>query len=306
MRLNKFLLACLFFAAVLISCSKDDDTPEPVPPRDRGEVELEDQEALQAYLETHFYNYEEFENPADDFDFKLEIDSISGSNSDKTPLIQSPKLITKNVTFAGVDYKLYVLKVREGAGERQAKFSDSTYVSYEGTLLDNTKFDGSVTPVWFDLTEVITGFSRAFEEFKGASGFTVRADNTINWNKDYGIGAVFMPSGLGYFATPPSPSPEISQYSPLVFTFDLYGVNEADHDRDGVPSWKEDLNDDKILSNDDTDKDGRPNYGDDDDDGDFIPTLEEIKVDGEIVFPYPDFDEDGTPDYLDPDYVPGS
>lgn len=302
MRLNKFLLAYLFLAVVLISCSKDDDDPAPVPPRDRAEVEIEDQEALQAYLETHFYNYEEFENPSEGFDYKLKIDTISGSNSDKTPLIQSPNLITKTVTLNDVDYKLYVLQAREGVGQ-QPKFSDSTLVSYTGTLLNETRFDYSETPVWFDLTQVVTGFGRAFEDFKGASGFTVRSDNTVNWSNDYGIGAVFMPSGLAYFAAPPSP--EIPQYSPLVFTFDLYGVNEADHDRDGVPSWREDLDGDKQLMNDDTDGDGRPNYFDSDDDGDFIPTIEEIMVDGEIVFPYPDNDGDGTPDYLDPDYIPG-
>lgn len=301
MRLNKFLLAYLFLAVVLISCSKDDDSPAPIPPRDRGEVELEDQEALQAYLETHFYNYEEFENPSEDFDYKLVIDTISGANSDKTPLSQSPGLVAKTVTIQDVDYKLYVLKVREGVAD-QPKFSDSTLVSYSGTLLDRTEFDKSETPIWFDLTQVVTGFGRAFEDFKAASGFTVRPDNTVSWNNDYGIGAVFMPSGLGYFSAPPA---SIPQYSPLVFTFELYGVNEADHDGDGVPTWREDLDGDKLLTNDDTDKDGRVDYIDTDDDGDFIPTIEEIMIDGEIVFPYPDYDEDGTPDYLDTDYVPG-
>lgn len=301
MRLNKFLLAYLFLALVLISCSKDDDDPAPVPPRDRGEVELEDQEALQAYLETHFYNYEEFENPSETFDYKLEIDTISADNSDKTPLSQSPLLQTKTVKWEGFDYKMYVLKVREGAKD-QAKFSDSTYVTYTGELLDQTMFDSSTIPTWFDLTRVIPGYGRAFEEFKGASGFTVRSDNTVDWNNDYGIGAVFLPSGLGYFS---SPTPSIPAYSPLVFTFNLYGVNEADHDRDGIPSWMEDLNGDKILANDDTDGNGLPNYADGDDDGDFIPTKEEIVINQDGSISFPDSDGDGTPDYLDTDYVEG-
>ena len=37
-------------------------------------------------------------------------------------------------------------------------------------------------------------------EFKGASGFQVNPDNTVTFNNDYGIGAMFLPSGLGYFA----------------------------------------------------------------------------------------------------------
>jgi hypothetical protein len=106
-----------------------------------------------------------------------------------------------------------------------------------------------------------------------------------------------MPSGLGYFD---SFRENIPSYSPLVFSFNLFSVNEADHDQDGVPSWREDMDGDQILSNDNTDEDNSPNYLDRDDDGDFIPTLEEITdEDGNIIFPYPDSDSDGTPDYLD-------
>lgn len=301
MRLNKFLLACLFSAALLVSCDKDDDNPEQVPPRDRAEQEIADQEALQAYLETHFYNYEEFDNPPEGFDYRLEIDSIDAANADKTPLSESPNLQQKIVQWEGIDYTMYVLKVREGA-EEQPKFTDSTFVSYRGELLSQKVFDSSITPLWFDLTQVIPGFGRALTEFKGASGFTVQSDNTVEWTNDYGIGAAFFPSGIGYFN---NATGTIPAYSPLVFTFHLYGVNEADHDGDGIPSWMEDLNEDKIITNDDTDSDGRPNYMDADDDGDFIPTREEIIIeeDGSLIFP--DGDGDGVPDYLDPDYVEG-
>jgi hypothetical protein len=69
MRLNKFLLLPIFIAVFAVSCDKDDDGPnvEPIPPRDRAEQEIDDQVALQEYLDTHFYNYEEFENPPADF-----------------------------------------------------------------------------------------------------------------------------------------------------------------------------------------------------------------------------------------------
>lgn len=303
MRLNKFLLASLFFATVFISCDKDDDGPEEIPVRDRAEQEVADQEALQEYLQTHFYNYEEFENPPEGFDYRLTIDTIDAANADKTPLIESPLLETKTVLWEDVDYTMYVLKVREGASEKpQPKFTDSTFVSYRGALLNREMFDNSVNPLWFDLTQVIPGFGRAFIDFRGASGFTVLPDNSVEWNNDYGIGAVFMPSGLGYFNTAQS---DIPAYSPLVFTFNLYGVNEADHDGDGVPSWMEDVNEDMIIGNDDTDDNGVPNYLDTDDDGDFIPTREEIIIeeDGSLILP--DSDGDGIPDYLDPDYVEG-
>ena len=62
------------------------------------------------------------------------------------------------------------------------------------------------------------------------------------------------------------------------------------------------LNGDQRLNNDNSDGDASPDYLDRDDDGDFIPTREEISdEEGNIVFPYPDKDGDGTPDYLDPD-----
>ena len=298
MKLNKFLLLYLFLAAFTISCDKDDDGPEVAPPRDRGEQEIADQAALNEYLDTHFYNYEEFQNPPADFDYRIQIDTINEANADKIPLSASPLLVPKTFTFEGVDYTLYILKVREGAAEQpQPKFSDSTYVAYEGELLNRTTFDSSESPVWFDLTRTIAGFGQGLTEFSGASGFEVLPDNTVQWNNDYGIGAIFMPSGLGYFS---SFQEGIPTYSPLVFTFHLYAVNEADHDQDGVPSWREDLNGNQILLDDNSDTDNAPNYLDRDDDGDFIPTREEISdEDGNIIFPYPDSNNDGTPDYLD-------
>ncbi|GAB2778320.1 FKBP-type peptidyl-prolyl cis-trans isomerase [Salinimicrobium soli] len=297
MRLNKYLFASLILAVALFSCNKEDDGPVTVPERDRSEQEATDQEVLLEYLQTHFYNYEDFENPSESFDYQVRIDTINEANADKTPLIESNLLETKTVTWEGVDYTMYILKVREGVKD-QPKFTDSTLVSYRGELLNQTMFDSSITPVWFDLTAVIPGFGRALTEFKGSSGFQVQPDNTVVWNNDYGIGAVFMTSGLGYFARPQA---GISPYSPLVFTFNLYGVNEADHDRDGIPSWMEDLNEDMIIANDDTDKDGTSNYADNDDDNDFIPTREEITINEDGSISFPDKDNDGIPDYLDKD-----
>lgn len=300
MKLNRFLLLYLFVAAFMISCDEDDDTPSATPPRDRGEQELTDQAALDEYLDTHFYNYEEFENPPTDFNYQIKIDTINAANADKTPLSASPLLETKFFEYEGVTYEIHILKVREGSLEQpQPKFSDSTYVSYEGSLLNRTSFDSSESPVWFDLTRTIPGFGQAMTEFRGASGFEVKPDNTVEWSNDYGIGAVFMPSGLGYFN---SFQEGIPSYTPLVFAFNLFAVNEADHDGDGIPSWKEDLNENQRLTDDNTDGDNSPDYLDRDDDGDFIPTREEISDDeGNIIFPYPDKDGDGTPDYLDPD-----
>lgn len=298
MKLNKFFVASLFSAVFAISCNKDDDGGnDTIPDRDRGEQELTDQEAIEEYLNTHFYNYEEFENPASDFDYMVRLDSIAGDNADKIPLIQSELLEKKVITRGEVDYTLYILKLREGAGER-AKFSDSVFVSYRGILLDGERFDSSSTPIWFDLVNTIPGFGQTLNEFGGASGFEINDDNTVSWNNDFGVGAVFIPSGLGYFSTT---RPGIPPYSPLVFSVQVFAVNEADHDNDGIPSYMEDLNGDGVLTNDDTDGDFVPNYMDRDDDGDFTPTREEIIIHEDGTLEFPDTDGDGIPDYLDKD-----
>jgi len=87
-------------------------------------------------------------------------------------------------------------------------------------------------------------------------------------------------------------------------------VNEADHDRDGVPTWREDLNGNEYVLDDNTDeqreRDRRaailPDYIDPDDDGDLKPTRTEVTgIDNNVLFPYPDTNNDGTPDYLDYD-----
>ena len=250
------------------------------------------------YLSTHFYNYEEFENPTEEFDYVLELDTIAGENQDKTPLIESEKLLTKTVNFQGVDQQLYVLVVREGVGEKPT-FADSTFVGYEGELLNSSVFDSNLkTPIWFSLTSYysgttlingpVKGFSEGLEEFGAASGFVTNSDNTITWNNDYGIGAIFMPSGLAYFN---SPQRGIPAYSPIIFAVNMFKVNEADHDRDGISSFMEDLDGDGNLFNDDTDSDGLPNFSDADDDGDGKLTKDELG----------DKNEDGVPDYLDAD-----
>lgn len=302
MRLSRFFLTGMLLAVTAISCKDDDDQPEPIPERDRNEVEEEDQEALAEYLDTHFYNYEDFEDPVEGFNYNIVIDTIAGSNADKTPL--SEFVTTKTFTHEEVDYKLYILTVREGEGEKP-KLSDDVYYTYKGELLNRSVFDQSVVPIWLNLVYPygnmrvsIPGMQPAMTEFGGSTGYEINPDNSVSWNDDYGIGAVFLPSGLGYFSGGEGPIPA---YSPLVFTFNLLGVNEADHDGDGIPSWMEDLNDNGDLFDDDTDGDGTPNFMDPDDDGDKYPTRDEIIIHEDGTLEFPDSNNDGTPDYLDPD-----
>ena len=72
-------------------------------------------------------------------------------------------------------------------------------------------------------------------------------------------------------------------------------------DEDGVPAEEEDINGNGNLEDDDTDRDGIPNYKDQDDDGDNVLTNAELPNDIPGDDSYRDTDDDGIPDYLDND-----
>ncbi|SDW63836.1 FKBP-type peptidyl-prolyl cis-trans isomerase [Aequorivita viscosa] len=299
------LLVALF--AFTVSCKKDDDSPEPPPPpRERGPEAARAQAEIEEFLETHFYNYEDFLTDPDNF--KIVFDTIAGENASKTPLIDqvSSKVVT-DVIDSSVEYKLYYLKVREGEGDRP-HFSDNTTNTYEGRTLTLEMFDNAVTPIRFNLVDeqndqglsagIIRGLQQALIEFRGASNVTTNPDGTLTF-ENFGIGAVFVPSGLGYYQYPPTTA-NILPYDQLIFSFELFSREIADHDNDGIPSYMEDLNNNQYLMDDDTDGDGIPNYLDNDDDGDRRLTRDEIIIHEDGTLEFPDKNGNGIEDYLDP------
>lgn len=310
---NVALFWCL--ALLLISCG-DDDEPlipgEVVPPRLLSEVTIEDDAAIREYLETHFYNYEEFLNPSPDFDFRVRIAPIAGENADKIPLIQQVRdtLINVSSSTFGLDveendipHKLYYLVAEQGEGVRPS-IADSVYVSYEASRLTGEIFDSNLgTAVWLNLQATpgqagaIKGFQEGITRFRAGAGFQENDNGTFTV-QGFGSGVIFMPSGLGYFIS----SVPGAAYAPLIFNINLFAQTVVDHDRDGIPSIEEDRNNDRNLLNDDTDGDNAADYIDVDDDNDGIFTRDEITDEnGTIIIPYPDTDGDGVPDYLDPD-----
>lgn len=319
MRVNRMFLLFLLIGMVW-SCKKDDGTGlVAIPPRALDEVAAEDDASIKEFLETHFYNYEEFDNPSAEFDFRIKIDTIAGANADKIALINQAQ--TGSVTVSseefGIDgnesvvHTYYYIIARSGIGVSPT-VADSAFVKYEGSLLNGRIFDGSTqTPVWFDLARIqaplqgTRGFTEAMSKFKTGGQPIINNDGTFSVDGS-GIGLMIFPSGLGYFNTSQAIIPA---YSPLVFKIDLYAYNETDHDRDGIPSILEDLDGDGYLFNDNTDRDDEikartnqsPNYLDADDDGDGTPTREEIIIDAEGNITFPDTDGDGIPDYLDKD-----
>jgi hypothetical protein len=298
---KKFILyplAALTFL-FLSACGNDDGANNVEPPRDRGEEALAGQLEIEEFLTSHFYNYEAFANPPADFDFKIVLDTISGDNLDKIPLINQVAFKTVQDRFdSDVTYKLYYLIAQQGSGESPS-FPDIATATYEAYYTDRTLFDGSPTPVKFDLTAVINGFQDILIEFNGAGTIIDNPDGSISY-EDFGVGAAFIPSGLGYFNNPPLSS-TIPVYAQLIFTFQAIDAEVGDQDNDGIPSVMEDLNMNGFEEDDDTDEDGADNYFDSDDDNDGRLTRDEIEIDSEGNITFPDVDGDGTPDYLDAD-----
>ncbi|HZW63701.1 MAG TPA: hypothetical protein VFF15_08680 [Flavobacteriaceae bacterium] len=277
MKLRKFIYFLLASVLVITSCNNDDDGTKIQPPRDRQEVYDEDIAQIEEYLATHFYNYEDFDfsdpySIAND-SYSIVFDTIAGDNSDKIPLIDRDELRFKMVTDnEGIEYKLYYLEVREGLG-RQVHFTDRAYLTYQGIDIDdNDVFDSAVTPISFNLLEVVRGFSEGVQEFKTSTSYTDNGDGTVSYH-NFGIGAVFVPSGLGYFS---QPLPNVNGYTPLIFKLKVLERELLDHDNDNIPSYLEDLDGDKNALNDDTDQDSAPNFLDVDDDGDGVLTKDEI------------------------------
>lgn len=291
--LRKIGLLMLFLALGLSSCKKDDDDSAPVtPPRDRVVQQTLDKDSLIGYLETHYYNSADFEAIPNPSITDLVITELveGGSVPDgHTILKDSPKLSINTITYADTEYEFYVLKLNQGGGEDKPTFADDVFVNYEGFTLDNKIFDSSVTPVTFELINLVPGWRKVLPDFNTAESFANNDDGTVNFvNK--GVGVMFLPSGLGYFSNAQS---KIPAYSPIIFKFELLKMYQNDFDGDGIPSYLEDLNGDGEFTvnyenrNDPTDDDTNgklinglpyPDYADTDDDGDGILTRNEIEI----------------------------
>lgn len=293
---NLFFLK-IFLFLILYSCKDNDDEStqdDPFAIRDASEQALVDDTILKTYLETHFYNYDDFNLKPNDYSISIKIDSLEGSNSDKNPLIDYVSEMEISVKQDGIDIpqKLYYLKVREGEG-LNPKNVDSTFVSYKGSLINGFVFDQRDVPIWFDLAKVVKGFRMGMTNLKSGT-YEINPNGTYNFS-NYGQGLFFIPSALGYFNNSIGGIPE---YSPLIFAVNFYTLSTADHDYDGLDSYLEDIDLDGDPLNDDSDQDAAPNLYDPDDDNDGVFTIDELDKDGDGVID--DADGDGIPDYLDP------
>lgn len=297
----KFIFVFIFFS--ILACGPDDERPSAAALLDRGEESLVAQLEIEEFLSTHFYNYEDFQNPPVDFDFRIILDSLVGDNADKIALIDQVDFRTVVDRLEDdVTYKLYYLNAIQGQGDSPS-FPDIAVVKYVGLDFELDSFDASTQPIAFDLSSVVNGFQDVITEFNTAGSFIQNPDGSTSF-ENFGVGAMFIPSGLGYFANPPN-GIGLGAYDQLIFTFQLLETIQGDQDNDGIPSIFEDLDGNEQEESDDTDDDFIPNFADNDDDNDGILTSQEILDENgvRITDPalYPDVDNDGTPDYLDED-----
>ncbi|MDR6846501.1 FKBP-type peptidyl-prolyl cis-trans isomerase [Flavobacterium granuli] len=301
--MNKIKLNFILLIAAVVtisSCNKNDDDVEVTPPKPYAEQYPIDSLAINNYLKTNYIS-EIVNHPGfpDDQDVTIKKITDAGTQPSLWSYLNSPtlpRLTFRNVSAHGITYKVYTLLIREGikggdkaTGGEYPSNVDAVFAAYKGTLLDGTVFDSSNNgQAQYNLdgtthdggTGVIRGWSEGFPQFK--TGWTSsNSDGTIKYN-DFGVGVMFLPSGLGYYNTAQTTIPA---YSPIVFSIKLYELKRFDHDLDGIPSFQEDLDGDRYMNTflsgvanpDDTDKDGIPDFNDFDDDGDNYATRGEIK-----------------------------
>ena len=181
----------------------------------------------------------------------------------------------KSTTYLEVDYEYYILKIKQGEGESSPNFCDKVRVNYSGSLTDGSVFDGTTTPVVFDLVYLVPGWSRVLPEFNTSGSYVSNPDGTVSFD-GFGMGAMFLPSGLGYFSSYQSGIPS---YSNLVFKFELMQMQVNDHDSDNIPTYMEVSLGSLDLYGLDTDLDLFADFLDLDDDGDGTDTSDEILLD---------------------------
>jgi hypothetical protein len=76
--LKKHFIYVLLSIIIIHSCKKDEEVE---PPRDLAEQAILDEQILEDFLSTHFYNYEDFQDP--DNQTKIKFDTIANENSIK-------------------------------------------------------------------------------------------------------------------------------------------------------------------------------------------------------------------------------
>lgn len=270
---DNLLLICLLIISI-ISCTPDEDTITSVPENDRTEQQVIDNDTLVHYLNSHYYNAAEVNALANPTISDVVItELLEGETLPTGAALLMSDVERKTTTYLDVEYDYYILKIKQGEGAASPRFCDKVRVKYAGSLMDGEEFEVKLNPIDFDLASVIPGWNRVFPEFNVGT-FMTNSDGTVSYD-GHGMGVMFLPSGLGYYATY---SPSIPTYSNLVFKFELLQTETMDHDSDNIPTYMEVNEADYDLYVQDTDEDLIADFLDIDDDGDGTATSDEVRV----------------------------
>ncbi len=297
----KFYFVLISITAMLLSCNKDDNSPEPVPVRAFDVQYDTDLATIEGYLKS-YYIVNDINNP-DFADEDITFAKIPDGGEQKSifKFLNSdsyPKLLVKKISLHDIEYEIYYLKLRaDNELGKQPIRVDEVLAAYSGfylsskseesvTTIESTSFETVLFPQsMLGLDQTIRGWGEIFPKFTTGIYDATPSPNPASF-RNFGSGVMFLPSGLAYFNSPPLGS-KIPSYAPLVFTFKLYDLKRADQDQDGILSIDENVVDENgSFTNLDTDGDGRSNYLDIDDDGDGYLTKSEIEINGVIPTSY--------------------
>lgn len=291
MKIKQYTLTLLCGLALMTSCKKDDDGGgSSIVERDRTQQQVVDRDSLLGYFDTHYYNsallLDGNEHSMSDIVITELPKDEEGNYIYEVPeghtllsdALVAGDIVVNTTVYQETNYEYYVLKLNQGGGESPT-FADDVRLNYIGNLQDASVFDSTVNPTEFDLLNLIQGWRLVLPQFSAATSFVENSDGTTSYF-NHGLGVMFLPSGLAYYASPPI---GVSAYSNLIFKFELFQTETNDHDNDGIPSFYEDIDEDDNVFNDDTDEDDIPNFLDTDDDGDGIATINELEPTTYIV-----------------------
>ena len=344
--MNNFFKIIFLFSIGLtaVSCSKSDNST--VPLRDFTEQYTKDLTNIETYMHTHYMEVVNNPGATEDQNVTFTLIPEGGTQTsiwDQTTYPILTRLVKVKQNDVDVTYKIYFIQLRQGSGANSKSPCnvDRVLTSYRGeyiyssteqvsgvdvTKIKSNQFEESINPQnYFNLTNVIRGWSEIFPQFKTGT-YSGNPDGTTSYY-NFGAGVMFIPSGLAYYG---NSTGGIPAYSPLIFSFKLYEIQRVDQDGDGIYSYQEDLststvsNDGTVtytdgvpdgyvysmatgvVNHDDTDGDGIPDFLDVDDDGDFFTTASEIKnpLTG-VAYPFADIPTcsgsgNGKKKYLDP------
>ncbi len=274
--------------------------------RDRKEQYAKEKDSILNFIKTHTYVLDAYYN--------VHIEPVTDPGQrtiyDDAILVQMQDTAVEDLT-----YDIYYLKIAEGQSD-SITTADGVLLAYEiqDFELNMIKRKTELFPQW---TNVWTphigmgalGLRKVLPDFNVGT-YTANPDGTVLFS-GYGIGVVFLPSGLANYQYAVAASDQnftrLPAYSPVIVKFKTLAVNQ-DFDKDNVPNIIEDLNGNLDPTDDNTDKEledkykipNIPNYMDADDDGDSLPTKQE-DTNGNGDPTDDDDDGDGIPNYLDPD-----